>query len=285
MKKIKYILLIITIATTALQSFSQGTTVYSGKKNIYLGLSLSGGLSTINHTVSTKNEYSDAGGLATEESFNIGYSISRIIGIETGVGFQSFTNKASLKEYTNNIESIDNEGDAFEMEISGNTITDQQTLGLLQIPVSVRIQIPLSTKFFLIVQPGVVAGFPLIKTSSVTSTFTYNGYYPEYNVTLTDLPQYGFASDYETTIENEMATSSLVFLLQARAGLSYMLSPKLNLTAGVCYDKNLSTLLETTPDAYLTTAMDNVKSSSVLSTQSDLSGISGFVTLGMFLFR
>ena len=283
--KILSIILTVILSNLAIMGFSQGTTVYTGKENISLGLTVFAGQNALQNTLPDAYTYSEKSMVSPGGEIELNYSLSRFLGLGIGLGYQNFKSELTLDDYSSTLSSIDNEGDNFIMEISGNSISDKQSLGLLTIPVSVQLKVPVSSKLFLFVQPGICVSIPVLKKSSTTGTFTYNGYYPDYNVTLTDLPQYGFASNYQSTDENKLPTSRMILLSQTRAGITYSLNYKLSLSAGLSYLKSLSNVVENTEDELLTTSMDDLKSTSVLSTKGSLSGISGFINISWFIFR
>ncbi|MBN1185269.1 MAG: hypothetical protein JXB49_23495, partial [Bacteroidales bacterium] len=54
------------------------------------------------------------------------------------------------------------------------------------------------------IQSGVNISIPLIETYSSSGIYSYSGYYPAYNVTLTDIPYEGFKSNFQSNVMGDL---------------------------------------------------------------------------------
>jgi hypothetical protein len=225
-----------------LNGYSQGTDITSGKhQRLYLGFSvgpshtgiINNGTLTIARLSSTKKNsfcgYIDAG-----------YFFSKYIGLSTGLGFSSFVSHLSLDTYVNSFDTTDSENVTYERRISGSNIKEIQKISYLNVPLQINVQIPFGKTIGLFIQTGINFSFPLSKTYNSTGTFTYSGYYPIYNVLLTDIPYEGFKSNVKNNVNGELKLKSISSELISSAGFQLFLQKKVQVVLGVFYNKLLS---------------------------------------------
>jgi hypothetical protein len=75
-----------------------------------------------------------------------------------------------------------------------------------------------------------------------SGVFTFKGYYPQYNVLLEDLPQYGFGTDISNTGNGDLELKSMNLCLLVSTGMEFFISKKIQITAGLVYSGSFSTI-------------------------------------------
>lgn len=173
-------------------------------------------------------------------SVDIGYFFSRYFGLSSGIGFNSYKSLLSLKTYQNKVNAVDSENEAYELRVSGSDIKETQKVAFLTIPILINLRLPLSKMIGFFLQPGVNLAVPLSKNYQSSGTFTYQGFYPAYNVVLQNLPDYGFPSDLKSESDGVLEMKPVSFSAIVSAGFDFLIQNKLQFGIAACYDKSLS---------------------------------------------
>jgi hypothetical protein len=193
-------------------------------------------LTVSNMTPDNKIKYSGSFGL------ELGYLISRSIGISTGVGYNSYSAEFSLNAYTNKFSTIDSEDETYERQVSGSDLKELQNISLLSVPVCLNFRIPAGAASGFFLQAGVNFSIPVNRKYYSTGTFTFNGYYPAYNILFHDLPEYGFPSDAAISTRGNLELKPYDIEGLAIAGFEYTFRGKFQIAAGATYSRSLSTI-------------------------------------------
>ena len=154
-------------------------------------------------------------------SFDAGYFFSKYIGLSIGLGLSPYKTQLSLGNYFNTLDTIDSEGEIYERRIMGNDIKEVQRIHFLEVPLMLNLNYPYSRIIGLYFQGGVNLSIPFAKTYSSSGTFTYSGFYPAYNVLLTDLPYEGFVSNAGSDAEGELKIKTINPIVVAVAGFYF----------------------------------------------------------------
>jgi hypothetical protein len=260
--------IIITLLLTALVNeavYSQGTDsrkTYSNRDKLYLGIIL------VPQTTAIKNEGFSTFKLASEKSNSINYGIeggyffSKFAGIIIGAGMSSYSGKSSLDSYSTSFTTKDIENESFEMRISGNTISEDQKVSFMSIPVCLNLRYSAGKKLGFYVRGGTSFNIPLVKSFNGSGIFTYEGYYPAYPVLLQNLPLYGFPSNVNTNSSGTLEIKSISLGLTASGGTSFYLNDLFQLSLGVYFNKSLGSISGYKSDSNfkLTTKANELKS-------------------------
>jgi len=210
-------------------------------KRLYVGLSLTPAQSQIKNVGSSSVTGIASGKVNTfGASAEAGYFFSRYIGVSSGIGFNTFKTPVTLDTYQNQFNTIDSEGDAYEMRVTGTGIKEDQKISYLTIPLYLNIRLPLSGVIGFFLQTGLDISFAVNKSYSSTGTFTYKGYYPKYNVLLYNLPAFGFATDKNTTTTGNLDVKPFTLFAAASAGFDFFVSQNMQLAVAASYNKSLS---------------------------------------------
>jgi hypothetical protein len=225
-------------------TYSQGTDLSIGKKSgVFFGISLEPSKSQI------KNESSSSvsGLLSTKEnsfsgSVEVGYFFSNIFGLSSGLGFIPYKTQLTLATYQNDFNTTDDESEAYERQVSGSNIKEEQKVGSLSVPICLNLRLPVDKTVGLFLQTGVTLAFPIKRNYSSGGTFTYKGYYPAYNVTLENLPSHGFPTSLSSDTKGELELKPLIINAIAAAGFDFFIQEKIQIAIAGCYNKSLSSI-------------------------------------------
>ena len=110
------------------------------------------------------------------------------------------------------------------------------------IPVCLGFQIPISSKIAFYGKGGIDICKPITQSYSSNGVFSYSGYYPEYNVLLSNLPEYGFPSDLNTNATGKLNVKSVNLNPIFSAGANFRISNNALITIGAFYTYSLSNL-------------------------------------------
>jgi hypothetical protein len=244
--------------------FSQGTNIRSGKQqSLYFGLNLGPSQTLIlNEGILEIKDLSYVKKNSFFGTLEVGYSFSKIFGISSGVGFNSFQTQLTLNPYDNSYNTTDSENEAYNRRVSGQDITELQKVAFLNIPVCINLQLPFGDKFGFFLQPGINLSIPVSKKYSSSGTFTFTGFYPAYNVLLQDLPAYSFSTNVKSNSEGDLELKSFTTDLVVSAGFFYFIQQKIQVAIGVSYDKFLSSIsnYSTPEDFQLSSDVDQINS-------------------------
>ena len=233
-------------------AFSQGTDIRAGgkPKHLFLGFHLGGGVSELKLTGSS--DFTSA--LPESKSgfsagIDIGYSFNRFVGLSTGLGLTVASSSINMNSYSAAYDTTDYEGEKYNRRITGTNIHEDDKFSFLRIPLALNLHIPFTKGFGLYLQGGINFCKPLEKSYDATGAFSYTGYYPAYNVTISDIGYEGFQSDYKANVSGDRTMKSMYNELFASGGFQINIGTGTTILIGAYY---------TTMDA----GSNNTKSSS-----------------------
>jgi hypothetical protein len=143
-----------------------------------------------------KNSISDGksfekSGYVLNVQFNI--AISHSFGIGIGAGYSKYSSDVSLDKYYNTTAAFDNEGDNYEYRVYGSNLKENQLINFIEIPFLLVLQNQYHKKFKMSLGLGVKAMLPVQSHFKGTSgEIETRGFYPQYNVELSNMPNHGF---------------------------------------------------------------------------------------------
>jgi len=157
-----------------------------------LSLSISGGGSyTMLKNTIPDSKSTEKAGYTVNVQFNLAISHSFAIGL--GVGYSNYSSDVSLDQYYTATASTDSEGDKYEYRLSGTNLKENQSINMFEIPLLLIIQNRERMKFKPYLQVGVKAMLPVQSQFSCTAgEIETRGYYSQYNVELSNMPNHGF---------------------------------------------------------------------------------------------
>ncbi|NML23707.1 OmpA family protein [Pseudoflavitalea sp. G-6-1-2] len=196
------------------------------------GVELNGGLQGMQHSPkNASNKLQPGGGIGLNYTFHFG----KRWGLFTGITAGSYLSKSTLNNGTVlTSNEVDEEGSAFEYRIKANNYEEKQSFLAAGIPIMAQYHTTGKTQWYL--NAGTKILFPFNgKTKGSADQLALTGYYPDFNVEFTDLPQHGFG-----TINNWKNDAKLdlkpTATISAATGVSFMLSETMRLYTGVYFD-------------------------------------------------
>ncbi|WEK36076.1 MAG: OmpA family protein [Candidatus Pseudobacter hemicellulosilyticus] len=174
-------------------------------------------------------------------------------GLRTGVELGSYRAKARLNNGTTySSYQVDSEGDAFEFQVQPEGYQEKQQLLTADVPLLLQFH-PAGDQRGFYGAAGVKLGLPIRnRFNSSADRISASGYYPDLNVTFTDLPVHGFGTQpgWSGKAEYDLKPS---FALSAEAGMRFTISTKSKLYIGAYIDYGLNDLKKQTPNNQLLT--------------------------------
>ncbi len=179
-------------------------------------------------------------GLKIGYMFNAKHDLK--IGIGTGIELSAFKSGLSMESYIDSIHGLtDKNNDTYEKRTTGNGIQENVELSYMSIPVCLKIVYSFSKNFHTFVDGGI--NFSILSSASFSAngTTSYRGFYPDYNVVLYGIEDYGFIDDNTIEISNgklEVASQNMIAFVQA--GIEYSISNQFGVFAGINYENGIS---------------------------------------------
>lgn len=247
--------------------YPQGTDsrrVIKNKDKLFVGLAVTPQKTNIiNEGFSTNLTYTK--GNSINIAIEGAYFFSKFVGIDFGAGISPYSTQISLADYSVEYDTLDNdtEPEEYTMKIDGHSITETQKISFLSIPVRLALRFPAGERFGFFLNTGISAEIPVVKTYNGEGTFTYDGYYAQYPVTLHNVPDYGFPSDYKTNVsDEELEVKSFTAALTASGGFYLYLGTSFQLALGVTFNKSLTGVsgYEKNTDFRITSVADELNS-------------------------
>jgi OmpA-OmpF porin, OOP family len=215
-------------------------------------------------------------------SANIAFShfFTSSIGLQTGIGIQTFSALSTL----NLIEStpaIDSDGDIYVFKSDFKNWQENQQVIFFEVPLTGQFKHKFNDKIGLLVTAGAKISIPVNATYKTTGgEIVTSGYYPQYNIELTDMPQHGFT----TITQSHTGKYSLnpAYMAIAELGGTYKISERIDFYAGAYFNYGLNNLLK--PDTKMLYLVDGTYNG-VLGTYQT-TGVKPFsigIKLGLYL--
>ena len=207
-----------------------------------------GGLQGINYSMKH-------GDVSLKPGFQLGFgymrSIGRRWGIRTGAELGLYRSKVSLAPGTQFTSyEIDSENSAFEYRVKANNYREDQKFWALNVPVMLQFH-PEFNKNGLYAQLGVRIGLPVSNSYSTSADqISATGFYPDYNLEITDLPVHGFGTQNGWKGKGEY-DFKLSWSAAAELGWRFRITTKNNLYAGLYFDYGLNNIKKTEGEGVL----------------------------------
>jgi outer membrane protein OmpA-like peptidoglycan-associated protein len=179
--------------------------------------------------------------LLANGSLGVGYTfpVGRHWGLITGLTGGWYGSKATLKDGTYSYDEVDNTGSAFRYDIKTTGYQEKQQFFSFGIPLQLQYHTGGSHTQWYIDGGGKLLLPFNAQVRASAQQLVLSGYYPDFNVEVSNLPQHGFGTIGgwlgETT--TKLKTQAV---LNAETGLSFMLSPHTRLYAGLYLEYGLS---------------------------------------------
>jgi len=209
------------------------------KGDQFLSLSVGGGFHQLGYSI---DNGSRKGGAGYTIATGYTYFFSPCWAISTGLGLQSFKATSTLNLLTKS-PGVDAEGDAYELRTRYNGWKEEQSATLIDIPVAATYRYAFTPRIGLTASAGAMLSIPTKSTYKATgSTITTTGYYSQWDVELSDIPEQGFRT-FKERPSGDITLRSTVALL-ADAGATYQLTDAICLYGGIYASYGMGSMLK-----------------------------------------
>lgn len=132
------------------------------------------------------------------------------ISIEAGLGMRRFAMAAHQDVAFEKKDCTDIDGDAYQASLSTNDLKEQLTLAYLDIPICLCFGQPAKDRVTAYFKIGVTPSINLLSNFNSSGTYTLKGYYPQWDVTLENIPELGFGGgDYHENAAADISRFNL----------------------------------------------------------------------------
>lgn len=230
-----------------------------------VGIELNGGLQGTTYPLQNgKDKVLPGGSLGLDYTFRLGNQWGLVTGIMGGI----YRTQATFPDgLIFNYNQVDDEGSAFQYSLK--TIGYKETQRFFAVTIPLLLQYHTAnpgTQWW--INAGGKVFFPFNPSTQISAKqLLLSGYYPDYNLEVSNLPQHGFGTlnNWKTNATTELKPSAA---LSAATGFSMPLSPAARLYIGVYADYGLTDLKEknnTLPFAtYNPTGINGIQANGVL---------------------
>jgi OmpA-OmpF porin, OOP family len=215
--------------------FIGSITVFAQSNKKFIIISGGGGIQSLRYNTEGENSKMGAGGLINA-SFQ--YFFRENWGIAVGMGIQTNKSKATVN-FTLSQNAVDADGDNCEYRTYFSEWKEKQNAIFLEIPISGIYRYSINRKIDLLGTLGIKIAVPLYAKYKVTSgRLTTTGYYKQWNVELSDMPQHDFSTITEKY--NSDVTLKKLLALDMEIGSLYKMNKNMQLYFGIYFNYGLN---------------------------------------------
>jgi hypothetical protein len=217
--------------------------LFSTGMNAQFYVGLQSGIGNIQTDVKGVRSSSDIGG-ALKAGYI--YSLTDHIGIGSGVEFAQYKQEVFLEKPSATLTNyeVDQTGSAFAYSVTTGNYKESQTLQAIQIPLFVQYRKNINKGIDFNFRAGVKYFLPVnYKIEASAETVKGVGYYPDINLTVDDLPEYGFGSQSNYAASGEYNTKGIL-MSTFELGFTFEMGEKSALYAAMFLDSGYGTILD-----------------------------------------
>jgi len=173
------------------------------------------------------------------------YSFTKNIGIGSGIEFSQYKQNVSLI-YSNILTNyeVDASGSAFIYNVTTSNYKEKQTLQAVQIPLFVQLKTNINVGIDFNFRAGVKYFLPVsYKIKAAADNVNGTAYYPDFNLTIDNLPEYGIGQQSSYSASGEYETKG-TFMSSFELGFTFDIGKKNALYAAMFLEKGNGTILD-----------------------------------------
>ena len=217
------------------------------------------------------------------------YSITDHFGIGSGVEFAQYNQNVSFGRATATLTNyeVDQTGSAFDYNVTTVNYNEKQTLNAIQIPLFVQYKRNINNGVDFNFRAGVKYFLPVkYKIESSATSVKGVGYYPDVNLFIEDLPEYGFGTQNNYVANGEYQTKGIL-MSTFELGFTFEMGTKHSLYTAMFLDTGYGTIIDQNQDesfiGYNPTGVTNRKANGLYSTDKDatIKPVAFGLTLGL----
>lgn len=217
------------------------------------------------------------------------YSLTDHIGIGSGVEFAQYKQKVSLNQGATTLTNfeVDASGSAFVYNVTTANYREEQTLQAIQIPLFLQYKRNINKGVDFNFRAGVKYFLPVnYKIESSASSVRGIGYYPDVNLSIDNLSEYGFGTQNNYSGTGEYQTKG-VLMSTFELGFTFETGEKNALYAAMFLDSGYGSVIDQKQNesyiGYNSTAVTDRKANGLYSTDKDatIKPVAFGLTLGL----
>lgn len=198
------------------------------KSSHSLGIDFGFGFALFNNTNLENDFWSKE--TCTNQHISVYFQTKRLVksfplSVGIGIGFDRMSLKAHFNYYSETIENVtDNDGDKYNLTRDYYNVKEITSLSYISIPIFVAVGQPYANKVSVYGKLTIVPMLNISKNATASGTYTSTGYYPQWDVTLHDVPELGFNTDAPCYNDDaDMNVNSFILCGSLSAGVYYPL--------------------------------------------------------------
>ena len=216
------------------------------------------------------------------------YSLTNHIGIGSGIEFAQYKQRLFLNQGSATLTNfeVDATGSAFIYNVTTGGYRENQTLQAIQIPLFLQYKKNINKGVDFNFRAGAKYFLPInYKIESSASSVRGSAFYPDVNLTIDNLPEYGFGNQTNYTASGEYKTQGVV-MSSFELGFTFKVSEKNALYAAMFLENSYGSILNQERSesyvGYNPTSTSNRESNGLYSTAKDakIRPVSFGLTLG-----
>lgn len=203
------------------------------------------------------------------------YSLTDHIGIGSGVEFAQYKQEVFLNQGSTTLTNfeVDATGSAFAYSVITGNYKESQTLQAIQIPLFLQYKKNINKGIDFNFRAGVKYFLPVnYKIESSASSVNGVAYYPDVNLYIDNLPEYGFGNQTNYAASGEYNTQG-VLMSTFELGFTFQMGEKNALYAAMFLDSGYGTILDQKQNesyiSYNPTSVTDRKANGLYSTDKD----------------
>lgn len=168
-------------------------------------------------------------------SYTYYFSDKSPFAIKTGIGFASYNGDLSAERLFDTVGNlVDDDGDSYEARYSYNDISESVSMKYIEIPILLHVGNSFLTNGVQAwIEAGLKVGFNVGNSFEGNGTFSCEGYYPQWNVSIQDVEALGFVSDAQLYSSNTVVEPNKFALWGIlSAGMNIPLNDKIAILVG-----------------------------------------------------
>ena len=214
--------------------------LYAQDKGSYIDLNVGGGFHNLSYTLQNGTEKGQFG-----YTLNAGYSyfFTPNWGVHTGLGLQSFNSLSTLNFLQSTPNVIDADGASYTFKANYINWQEKQQVLFVDLPLEIQYKYAIGNKIGLLAGLGGKISMPIMGNyKAAGGEFVTTGFYPQYNVELSGMPQHGF-STFTNGFSGNLSVKPSYMAIADIGGL-YKLSEGLDLYVGAYVNYGLNNILK-----------------------------------------
>lgn len=235
----------------------------------YVGVQ--GGAAVISDNVAAAQYNTQPGG-----AVKIGYvyPFSKKFGIGSGIEFSQYKQDVSIVNGQSlTTPLVDQTGSAFFYTVNTNNYVEKQTLQAIQIPLFIQFQTDINQGVKFNFRVGAKYFLPTSYKIKASSEFVNaTGYYPDFNLTVTNLPNYGFGNQNDYQTEGKYSTKGAVMSF-IEVGFTFKIAKKGGLYAALFLENAQTSIIKNDTNnsfiGYSQNSISNRQANGLYSTSTD----------------